>query len=150
LNAALAQADLSKDPRTRVGAVIVDRSTSHTICSGFNQFPSGIREDQARLNDRDTKLRIIVHAEMAAVISAAKYGRSVNGATVYLAATDSTGATWGGCPCTRCTAHLLHAGIAEIVSLPRKGGFSAWHEDLDFAQSLIAEAGIIYREVDIS
>jgi dCMP deaminase len=145
LDMALLNARMSKDPSTKVGAIIVGpdfeiRST------GFNGFPRGIADTPERLNDRDAKLKIVVHGEMNAILNAARIGVSVKGCTMYLAATDASGAVWGGPPCTRCTVEAIQAGIANIVSLPFKDVPSRWKDDIAFAHGLLAEAGIGYRE----
>ncbi len=113
---------------------------------GFNGFPRGIDDDQ-RLSDRDTKLRIIVHGEMNAILAAARVGIRVEGCTMYLAARSVDGSIWGGPPCIRCTVEAIQAGIREIVSFPLKSSPSRWHDDLAAAHDLLREAGVKYREV---
>lgn len=44
----------------------------------------------------------------------------------------------------------IQVGISEIVSYPVKPVPSRWHEDLALARQLIDEAGIIYREINIT
>ena len=146
LQLALDNAQMSKDPYTRVGAVIVgpDREIRST---GFNGFPRGIADTPARLNDRETKLKLIVHAEMNAILNAVRIGVSVKGCTLFLAATDDSRLVWGGPPCTRCTVEIIQAGIAEIVSFAQKSVPSRWHEDLAFARTVIDEVGMAYREL---
>lgn len=147
LQLCLDHARMSKDPSTRVGSVIIgpDREIRSM---GFNGFPRGIADTAERLNNRDTKLKLVVHAETNALLAAARMGTSVKGCTLFICATDDSGTKWGGPPCTRCTVEIIQAGITEIVSRPLKNGFSKWHEDLAMARHLIAEAGIQYREVD--
>jgi len=137
---------MSKDPRTRVGAVIVgpDREIRS---AGFNGFPRGIADTPERLNDREMKLRLVVHGEMNAVLAAARTGTPLKGCTLYLAATDDTGNVWGGPPCTRCTVEIIQAGITEIVSFSPNAIPSKWHDDLAMARTVLKEAGIVYREV---
>lgn len=144
LNLCVALAQMSKDPSTKVGAVIVgpDREVRST---GFNGFPRGIADTEARLNDRDTKNRLVVHAEMNAILGAARVGTPLKGCTMYLAAM-SQGLVWGGPPCTRCTVEAIQAGIAGIVTWPFKDIPSRWAEDIAFAKSLLNEAGIEYTE----
>jgi dCMP deaminase len=140
-------ARMSKDPRTRVGAIIVgpDREIRS---AGFNGFPRGIADTAERLNDRDMKLRLVVHGEMNAVLAAARTGTPLKGCTLYLAATDDTGEVWGGVPCTRCTVEVIQAGITEIVSFTPKAVPSKWHDDLALARTILAEAGITYRQIE--
>ena len=137
---------MSKDPSTRVGAVVVglDREI---LSTGFNGFPRGIEDTTERLNNRDLKLSLIVHAEMNAILQAARNGVSTKGRKLYLAATDDSGKIWGGPPCTRCTVEIIQSGISEIISRPYKGGFSRWENSLEVSSALLREAGIVYREV---
>lgn len=149
LGMALFHSQLSKDPSTRVGSVIVgpDREI---LSGGFNGFPRGIADTPARLNDRDVKLKLVVHAEMNALLAAARTGMRLKGCTLYLGATDDTGMVWGGPPCTRCTVEIIQVGIREIVSYPLKTAPSRWHDDLKLARELLAEAGVTYRELPLS
>lgn len=143
---ALAHARMSKDPSTKVGAVIVgpDREIRS---SGFNGFPRGILDAPERLADRDTKLGLVVHAEMNAVLNAARVGIPLKGCTMYLSCTDSTGMVWGGPPCTRCTVELIQSGITAVVSQPFKTVPSRWKDDIEKARAILMEAGVSYREV---
>lgn len=137
---------MSKDPSTRVGAVIVgpDREIRS---AGYNGLPRGIADTPERLNDRDTKLALIVHGEMNAVLAAVRMGTPLKGCTLYLAATDDSGNVWGGAPCTRCTVEIIQTGIAEVVSWPFKNTPSRWLADTERAKALLAEAGVMFREV---
>jgi len=148
LRLALCHSQLSKDPSTKVGAVIVgcDREI---LSAGFNGFPRGIADTEERLNDRDMKLKLIVHAEMNALLVAARNGVRVKGGTLYVAATDKSGVVWGGPPCTRCTVETIQAGISEIVSYFSKDAPARWHDDFRLSRKLLDEAGVIYREVEL-
>ena len=145
LKLALVHSQMSKDPSTKVGSVIVgpDREI---LSAGFNGFPRGVADTIERLNDRDTKLKLVVHAEMNALLAAARTGMRLKGCSLYLAATDESGEVWGGPPCTRCLVEIIQVGIAEIISYPVKSSPSRWHEDLAFSRKLIDEVGIDYRE----
>ena len=148
LGLALYHSRISKDPSTRVGSLIVgpDREI---LSAGFNGFPRGIADTSERLNDRDTKLKLIVHAEMNALLAAARTGMRLKGCTLYLAATDDSGTVWGGPPCTRCAVEMIQVGISNVVSYPLKTTPSRWHDDLKLSRQLIEEAGIEYREIPL-
>lgn len=148
LGMALYHSRMSKDPATRVGSVIVgpDREL---LSAGFNGFPRGVVDSPDRLNNRDIKLKLVVHAEMNALLAAARTGMRLKGCTLFLAATDDTGLVWGGPPCTRCTVEIIQVGIEQIISFPSKPGPSKWHEDLAMAHVILQEAGIFYREVPL-
>lgn len=146
LDLALVHARMSKDPSTKVGAVIV--GPEREIRSvGFNGFPRLIADTPDRLNDRDMKMRLIVHGEMNAILAAARVGIPVLGCTMFIAATDRSGDVWGGPPCVRCTVEAIQAGIGQVVSFPIRTAPSRWHDDLQMARSLLNEAGVLFREV---
>lgn len=147
LDLCIAHAKMSKDPSTRVGAVIVgpDRELRQ---AGFNGFPRRIRDTPKRLNDRDTKNLLVVHAEMNALLQCARVGIPTNGCTLYLVATDVPSSTiWGGAPCTRCTVSVIQAGIAEVVTYPFKKVPSRWADDVAHARARLREARIRYVEI---
>lgn len=143
----LYEASQSRDPDTQVGSVIVtpDRKV---IATGFNRFPRGIAYTPERLHNREIKLRLMVHAEVAAICDAARRGAQLEGATLYLCATDCTGMIWGGAPCTGCTTKVIEAGVARVVSLPFKPGPSKWTDDVYFARGLLDEARLEYTEAN--
>lgn len=143
---ALTHARMSKDPSTRVGAVIVDDDLA-VRSAGFNGFPRGIADTPERLNDRDLKLSLVVHGEMNAVLAAARIGISVKSCTLYLACTNDSGICWGGPPCLRCAVELIQAGICEIVAPPFKPGPSKWLTSIEQSRTILLEAGVHFREV---
>ena len=139
-------ASWSKDPSTKVGAVIVGPG-GEIRSTGFNGFSRGVEDTDERLNNREEKLALVVHAEMNAILNAARFGTRLEGCTMYVAAMDQSGAVWGGPPCTRCSLDVIQAGISTVVSLPFKTGLSTWADDVAFANLLLREAGVTYREI---
>jgi len=137
---------MSKDPATQAGAVIVgpDREVRSM---GYNGLPRGISDSPERLNDKELKRSLVVHAEMNAILNAARIGVSTRGCTLYLALTDDTREVWGGPPCLRCTVEIIQAGIVEIVAKPFKNVDSYWKESVEHARALLQEAQLTYREV---
>jgi dCMP deaminase len=145
LSLAMVAGAMSRDPSTRVGAVIVKDNA--LLSTGFNGFPRGIADDH-RLLDRETKLKLVVHAEMNAILIAARVGRAIEGSTMYIAC-HSAADKWGGPPCTRCAVECIQAGIREVVSYPFKSVPSRWTEDLKYSESILAEAGVIFRSLPL-
>jgi len=120
---------MSKDPSSQIGAVIVkDR---RIVSTGFNGFPPGIADDH-RLEDREEKYKMVVHAEVNAVIEAGR--ANARGGELYL---------WGyeGPPCTNCAKSLLAAGITHVVGSGTKTP-DRWADSLREAEALLAEAGV--------
>jgi len=96
-------ASWSKDPSTQVGAVIV--RPDRTIASlGYNGFPRWIADTDERLNDRETKYKLMVHCEMNAIISARE---PLKGYTLYVHPFMT---------CARCAVHIAQAGISRVVA----------------------------------
>lgn len=147
LGLALAHARMSKDPRTKVGAVLVGQDNA-LLGAGFNGFPRGIADTPERLNDKPLKLRMVVHAEMNAILQCARHGIRTNGATMYVACTAEEAPVYGGPPCTRCTVEAIQAGIRKIVFYPYKKE-GTWKEDLLFSMTLLQEAKIQLVEIPV-
>lgn len=117
----------SKDPSTKVGAIIADGA--HRIVSqGYNGLARGLSDDPEVLADRDEKLRRTIHAEMNAVLFAS---RSVAGCTIYVTHP----------PCARCAAVLVQVGIAQVVTTDRVLG-SHWAAELASSERMLREAGV--------
>lgn len=130
-------ASWSKDPSTQTGAVFVGRDNG-IISVGYNGFPKGIADTDARLNDRETKYSMIVHCEMNALMSAE---RSVRGSTLY---------TWPFMSCDRCCVHMIQAGVTRVVApkaSPDKE--ERWGAAFVKTRALFAEAGIPLVEIDL-
>lgn len=70
----------SKDPSTKVGAILVNYETKREFI-GYNGFPEGVLDTPERYNDRELKYKLVVHAEVNALLKAAQYAR---GGTLYV------------------------------------------------------------------
>lgn len=145
LKLALQHSRMSKDPSNRFGAIIVGED-KEVLMMGFNGFPRGINDTTARIQDKEMKLKLTVHAELNAVLAAGRVGVRLKGTTLFLAGYDETGELFGGPPCTRCVVELIQAGIGRIVAYPIKQK-SRWKADLMFAKSLLDEAKISFTEI---
>jgi dCMP deaminase len=116
----------SKDPSTKVGAVIT--RGKFVISLGFNGHPSGIDDSAARLHDREQKYRTIIHAEMNAILSARQ---PLDGCTLYVVPFM---------PCSNCGAVIVQAGIKRVVTLENNN--ERWLESFEITRQIFAEAGI--------
>lgn len=120
-------ASWSKDPSTKVGAVIV--RPNYTICStGYNGFPRGVNDDPKMYADRETKYERTVHAEMNAILTAPE---PVTGYTLYCTLP----------PCSSCAKLVIQAGIKRFVApAPEEELIERWR--LDKSVALLMEANI--------
>ena len=121
-------AQWSHDPSTKVGAVIV-RPDKTVASMGFNGFPRGIEDTMDRLQRRETKLKLTLHAEMNALLFLKE---GCEGYTLY---------TWPLPPCSDCARHIIQKGVGRVVS--SKVGLSArWTEPTMEAVNMFREAGV--------
>jgi dCMP deaminase len=120
----------SKDPGTRVGAVLV--SDRRVLATGYNGFPSGIDDNPERYADREVKLAYTVHAEVNALLNAAKNGAKTEGSTLY--------ATFH--PCVNCAAAIIQGGIQRVVCPSVESAPERWRDSFGRARDLMIEAGI--------
>ena len=99
-------------PRRSVGAVIV--KNKHVLSTGYNGNPKGmkhceeigcLREELSVPSGQRHELCTGLHAEQNAIIQAAVFGVSIDGAVIYLTNT----------PCSVCAKMLINAGVQEII-----------------------------------
>lgn len=133
---ALIKSSFSKDPSTQVGAIAVD--DDHVIISsGWNGFPRGISDDQ-RLNNRDTKYPLIVHAEMNLIYNAARVGMSLKGSRIYV---------YGMVVCGCCSLGIIQSGIRDVmIMLPEESerNLFRWSKSWEESKRNFDEVGIQY------
>ena len=124
-------ANWSKDPSTKVGAVIVDKN-NRVISLGYNGLPSSVPDDPEILNNRFEKYKYIIHAETNAILTA---NSSVKDCSVY---------TFPFLPCTNCASMVIQAGITRVVSFQCVD--DRWRDRLEDSKSLFAAANVEVKE----
>jgi dCMP deaminase len=122
-------ASASKDPSTKVGAVLVS-PTNNVVGLGYNDFPPGVQDLDERYNDRTQKYALVTHAEINSILAA---GHLAFNSTLYV-----------------CCKVAITAGVKTIV------GFVAdenderairWKDSIAIAKMMCDEAGIGYRGI---
>lgn len=121
----------SKDPSTRVGAVIVDND-NRIVSIGYNGFARGVNDRKDRLNDRAIKYKLTIHAELNAILFRDK---PIKGCTIY---------TYPFMPCSSCASVIIQSGLNRIVSI--ETDIERWKEDLSLSRTIIAETELILEE----
>lgn len=112
----------SKDPKTQVGACIVDKD--HRILSiGYNGMPIGIADDEEHWR---TKHLLVSHAE-ANAISFCK--ADLEGSTLYVTFF----------PCNECAKMIIQNKIKRVVYLQKK---VSKHIPANISAKMFEEAGI--------
>lgn len=121
-------AQWSKDPSTKVGAVIVDEKR-RIVSTGYNGFAIGVDDSENRLADRAIKYPIILHAEENAM-SFAK--QNLDNCSLYVS---------GLPPCAHCASLIIQSGIKNVyawnLDIPER-----WRDSINLTNQLFCEAGV--------
>lgn len=108
LHLASVVAGWSRDPSTRIGAVIA-RPDNTVLSLGFNGFPRGCSDAPELYDDRERKYERIVHAELNAILTAPE---RPEGCTLYVYPPALPPGT-----CARCAAAVIQSGIKAVVHI---------------------------------
>lgn len=133
----------SKDPSTKVGAVLVN-DQQQVVGMGFNGFPRGVTDSPERLTHRETKLSLVVHAEVNAIIQA---GHASKGSTLYVYPSFMLPPV-----CHECAKAVIQAGVLGIVGYdpdmtdPR---VQRWADSINISRTLWEEAGLFIRSYPV-
>jgi len=109
INIATELASASKCVSKQVGAVIV--KDGRILSTGYNGTPAGFTNCSQHWDGKYTKEHhewsktYEIHAEMNAIIWAARQGISIEGATIYVTLE----------PCADCSKNIIASGIKRIV-----------------------------------
>jgi dCMP deaminase len=106
LDVAKAHAKHSKANRKKVGACIVTQTG--VILAGINGTPSGSC-NQCECTETGFTLETVIHAELNAILKAAKEGVSVQNASLYVTLS----------PCLACAAMIKQAGIKNVYYIEK-------------------------------
>jgi dCMP deaminase len=138
----------SKDPSTRVGALITD-SVGRMVGSGYNGFPRGVVDLDERYLDRETKYKFIVHAEVNACLLA---GDQAKGCSIYVYPTIGFPPT-----CNECAKVVIQSGIKRVVGFSlspedkslHKLNADKWRRAAEISEQMYKEAGVKLVEVPV-
>ena len=123
---------ISKDPSTKVGAVIM-RPDKTVASMGYNGFPRGVLDTESRYANREEKYKLVVHAEANAIVAAHS---PVVGMTLYCTLF----------PCCECAKLIIQSGIAEVV-VPSMDKTERFYDSMVATETMFAEAGVKMRVV---
>ena len=121
----------SKDPSKKIGVVIVNKENK-IISTGYNGFPKNINDTEDRLNDKEFKRAITLHAEENAILCSKQ---DLSNCIMYI---------YGLPPCAHCAAMIIQSGIKAIYyTIPNEYQISEhWKDNLNIAQSILKEARV--------
>jgi len=125
----------SKDPSTKVGAILVN-DLRQVVGMGYNGFAREVEDTEERLNIRELKYQFVVHAEVNAIIQA---GHGARGSTLYVYPSFMLPPI-----CADCAKAAIQAGVKGIVGYepdetdPR---VQRWADSIAVAKEMWTEAG---------
>ena len=122
---------MSKDPSTKIGAIALD-TNMNVVATGYNGFPRGVTDSVERYADRETKYKLVAHAEQNLIAQAAYSGVSLCGATLLVSNLY---------PCSSCAKSIIQSGITRVVA-PRHSASDRWLEESKWAKLLFDESGV--------
>lgn len=123
LKLAMLASERATCPRLHCGCILV--RDKRVVSTGYNgSIPGDEHCDEAGCLLVDNHCVRTVHAEMNALIQAARRGQAVEGATAYVT----------NMPCTTCAKSLITAGVTRVVV------FSDYHDTL--ATQFFTKAGV--------
>lgn len=124
----------SADPVTKTGALLVSANLEEILAFGANHFTKGVIPSKEQAEDKKWKYEHIIHAEPAAIYSAARTGNATESAVMFM--------PW--VPCTPCAKSIIDSGIKSLIGhkemimkTPER-----WWESTDYAIHLLKKAGV--------
>lgn len=131
----------SKDPSTRVGAVIVGKD-NEIISTGYNGLPRNVADKLDRYVNKDYKYLSSNHAEENAILHCARNGVSSKDCSIYT--------PW--IPCSRCAKSIIQAGIKEVIYDENFPGNDVnkqnevWKQSIEVSNEILLEANVKIRK----
>lgn len=130
LTIAASVASWSKDPGTCVGSVLVN--DRRILATGYNGFPAGLEDTAERYSNRELKLAYTVHAEVNALLNAAKNGAETKGSILYVTFP----------PCVNCSTCIVQAGVSRVVCPSVSTAPERWKDNFQLGQNVLHEVGV--------
>lgn len=127
----------SKDPSRKIGSVAVG-AQGQILAQGYNGFPRGIADSEARLQNREEKYKYVVHAEMNVIYNASLNGVSLKDADLYV---------YGLPVCSECAKGIIQVGIKRVFILVNDEIPPIWVESWNRTRAMFDEAGVGYSFV---
>ena len=135
LTLAYAEASLSEDPSTQLGAVLLSQS-KEVIGVGNNHFPTGTSSEFWH-GPKEAKYERVAHAELSAILDAARKGFSTRHSILVC--------PWASC--SNCAKYMVEAGISTLIRHIETDPHSAWAESIATGDEIMRAGGVQIVEV---
>jgi dCMP deaminase len=132
-------ADLfSKDPHTKVGAIILTQDFSRILSTGINGFPKSVNDTCEERWQRPTKYSYVAHSEMNAICNAARSGTPIDNSCMVVTMF----------PCMDCSKAIIQSGIKTIYAPEPDFDDPRWGNAFKISCEMFSEANIEVKAVD--
>lgn len=134
----------SKDPRSKLGAVLVEWQSKDPLTRGYNDFARGVDDKNPARWERPEKYDWVVHAESNCILNCGREGKRAKGSVMFTQ----------GVPCAQCTDDVIQGGISEVVVhkqwqvYEQLFNWAKWNESSKKSEQKLKEAGIRVRVFD--
>lgn len=126
-------ASWSKDPSTKVGAVIVDQN-KRIISVGFNGYPKNIPDDD--LDIRENKYAKVLHAEKNAILFAKRDLKDCEMFCTHI-------------PCSQCASAIIQSDISTVITRkPSDDYMSRWSDSVKITEKMFSDASVHLIYID--
>ena len=122
----------SKDPTTKVGAILLKPDLSAVVSTGINGFPRKLCDTDPKRWERPTKYKYVTHAEVNAVANAARLGVSTDGCVAIVSLF----------PCKECAKILIQSGVSHIYTEQPDFDNAQWGKEFEISKEMLDEVGI--------
>ena len=124
----------SPDISTATAALIYNPRKDEILSIASNHFPPGCELSPLEQQDRTKKMDAMVHAETGSIFKAARLGRAIEGATMYM--------FW--VPCNPCALSIVDSGIELLIGHKQMIERSPpdWKPDFDKALQTLRKGGV--------
>ena len=117
-----------------VGAVLVMNDS--VISMGWNSYPPNVDTDFLNQLPRKERAQFAIHAEVNAILNAAKLGIKTEGSEIYITRF----------PCIGCITKMVKSGIKKVHFLNEKDLDTRWQSRYLFT---LANTGMVFIEYDM-
>lgn len=133
LKLAFYQASLfSKDPNTKVAAILLSQDTHNVLSTGYNGIPRGMNDNIESRWQRPDKYLWVSHAEINSLCSAARNGTPVENCVAVVTLF----------PCCDCAKALIQAGVKTIVTMSPDLDMPKWGDLFQISLQMFEEVGV--------
>lgn len=135
---------MSKDPRSKIGAILVYWDDKDPFSHAYNGFARKVDDNIPERWERPEKYFWVSHAESNSILNCSRNGRPTRGAVMFTQ----------GLPCADCANDIIQAKISEVVvhqqwqTWERTLYWDKWIESSIRSKVKFEEAGIKIRVFD--